>query len=307
MNILKQEYKRLKRHNINVVDLPVIDFLQENLNELFERSTLIILNTVDRAVQVYDFLREELGNRKVYLIHSRFTYDDRRAREEDITNARILVSTQVSEVSLDISYGNLITELAPIPSLIQRFGRVNRYGEWGTLGGNVYICRQESEKPYSYAEFIITDDILPELINGLRGCGEETYLKVVDKYYEELISETTDEIERACSYAERALDIHEFFYRLKTHSPEEIFGREPSYLAVPSCYLTRVKQLKQEMNSYKDYYKRKELLARLKSYFISVPEHIIERDGRWDDELNLYTVGFRHYIYSSQKGLVRRS
>ena len=41
----------------------------------------------------------------------------------------IFIATQVVEVSLDISYDVLITEIAPVDALVQRMGRVNRQGE----------------------------------------------------------------------------------------------------------------------------------------------------------------------------------
>jgi CRISPR-associated endonuclease/helicase Cas3 len=43
---------------------------------------------------------------------------------------RIVVSTQVVEAGVDLSARTLITELAPWPSLVQRFGRCNRRGEF---------------------------------------------------------------------------------------------------------------------------------------------------------------------------------
>lgn len=45
-----------------------------------------------------------------------------------------MVSTQVVEVSLDISFDRMITQCAPLDSLIQRFGRVNRRRNAQTIG-----------------------------------------------------------------------------------------------------------------------------------------------------------------------------
>ncbi len=46
---------------------------------------------------------------------------------------RIIVATQVVEAGVDVSAGCLITELAPWPSLVQRFGRCARYGANGRV------------------------------------------------------------------------------------------------------------------------------------------------------------------------------
>jgi CRISPR-associated endonuclease/helicase Cas3 len=64
----------------------------------------------------------------------------RRWREEFLSRSacqrgvdRIIVATQVVEAGVDISAGCLITELAPWPSLVQRFGRCARYGGSGKV------------------------------------------------------------------------------------------------------------------------------------------------------------------------------
>ncbi|MCR4404362.1 MAG: hypothetical protein NUW06_03595 [Candidatus Acetothermia bacterium] len=54
---------------------------------------------------------------------------------------RVLVATQVVEVSLDVSFDTIFTEIAPVDDLLQRFGRVNRYGEHPD-GVEVHVARR---------------------------------------------------------------------------------------------------------------------------------------------------------------------
>jgi CRISPR-associated endonuclease/helicase Cas3 len=102
--------------------------------------TLVILNRVRRAQDVTSalkklFEKEETPSR-ISVIHSRFRpYERRRLNDllrslpkEEAPN-HILVATQAVEAGVDISASTLVTELAPWSSLVQRFGRLNRYGE----------------------------------------------------------------------------------------------------------------------------------------------------------------------------------
>lgn len=105
--------------------------------------TLVVLNTVGRARDVYRTLvepavwREQRKDRPdVVLLHSRFRPPDRLANLERVLaplDARgpgqVVVSTQVLEAGVDMTCAVLVTELAPWPSMVQRFGRCNRYGE----------------------------------------------------------------------------------------------------------------------------------------------------------------------------------
>ena len=95
--------------------------------------TLVVLNRVNRAQEVYRFLRDAKVSvaADISLIHSRFRPGDR-AIQQDIlerTGDRIVIATQAIEAGVDISARLLITELAPWSSLVQRFGRCNRAGE----------------------------------------------------------------------------------------------------------------------------------------------------------------------------------
>ena len=106
-----------------------------------EGLTIVILNRVRRAQDVASYLKGLFQGEKqptgITLIHSRFRpYERRRLNEllktlsEEQNPNHILVATQAIEAGVDISASTLITELAPWSSLVQRFGRLNRYGEF---------------------------------------------------------------------------------------------------------------------------------------------------------------------------------
>jgi CRISPR-associated endonuclease/helicase Cas3 len=96
--------------------------------------TLVVVNRVGRAQQIYEqLLKQGRTGSDTALIHSRFREADRRKQEGILFGSgdRIVVATQAVEAGVDISARTLVTELAPWPSLVQRIGRCNRYGEFG--------------------------------------------------------------------------------------------------------------------------------------------------------------------------------
>jgi len=107
----------------------------------YGRITLVVCNTVKRACDTFDALRSAGRVDGIELVHSRFRPADRESwRERFLCRSacspdadRIVVATQVVEAGVDISAGCLITELAPWPSLVQRFGRCARYGGSGRV------------------------------------------------------------------------------------------------------------------------------------------------------------------------------
>lgn len=126
--------------------------------------TLAIVNTVERAQEVYRELnntrRISLDAEKV-LVHSRFRALDREKKQAAITSdvdssgpGMVVVATQAVEAGVDISARTLITELAPWPSMVQRFGRCNRKGE--DEQGDIYWVdmgeRNQDTAPYAPEE-----------------------------------------------------------------------------------------------------------------------------------------------------------
>jgi CRISPR-associated helicase Cas3/CRISPR-associated endonuclease Cas3-HD len=102
------------------------------------RRILVVKNTVQQAQTLARTLREQGYDVTYY--SSEFIRDHRREKEDEIRDLfgndsfesnesqRVLVSTQVCEISLDLSADLLLTEVAPIDALIQRAGRLHRDG-----------------------------------------------------------------------------------------------------------------------------------------------------------------------------------
>lgn len=104
--------------------------------------TLVVVNQVARAQGVAAELRKLLAApaAEVLLLHSRFRPAEREVLQAKLCaelppDGRIVVATQTVEAGVDISARILLTELAPWPSLVQRFGRCNRRGEWAVSDG----------------------------------------------------------------------------------------------------------------------------------------------------------------------------
>lgn len=176
-----------KRHWMKLLDkedekFPIADIVQQAKS----KRVLVLCNTVNYAIEVYQQLQECAGTDQVRLLHSRFIKKDRKRLEQDILafapndpNRKpahgIWVSTQIVEASLDIDFDVLYTEMCSIDSLLQRMGRVYR-NRWYDGNGkpNVYvICGGDVQKRcskiidpkiYEYAENAVKkyDDMLLE-------------------------------------------------------------------------------------------------------------------------------------------------
>lgn len=133
-----QQFLHQVRHILRWHDKPLEVMLPDIVKAIQDgKRVLVVANRVAQAQEIYRQLREQCPG--VHLLHSRFTRRDRVSRERVIIDAlkgkrddvpiQALVATQVVEVSLDVSFDTIFTEIALADDLLQRFGRVNRYGE----------------------------------------------------------------------------------------------------------------------------------------------------------------------------------
>ncbi len=139
------------------------------------KKILIVCNQVKRAQALFEHIADSYPDIPRMLIHSRYKREDRICLEQilkdkfDKSNeACIVVSTQVVEVSLDISFDVMITECAPIDAMIQRFGRINRKRTERTIGTykDIYIIQPPKDAnealPYNTDILQKSYDILPD-------------------------------------------------------------------------------------------------------------------------------------------------
>ena len=124
------------------------------------QRVLWVANVVDRAI----LLARDAESRGLPVLpyHSRYRYGDRLQRHGAVVRAFagergpgvVALTTQVCEVSLDISADLLVTDLAPIPALIQRLGRLNRRATPGAavLAAPALILEPAGPEPYTAVE-----------------------------------------------------------------------------------------------------------------------------------------------------------
>ena len=126
------DFQPVKRNiRVEAVDGDPVSLLQQLGNR---RRVLLVFNTVGMAVETYMRLKE-LGYSPV-LLHSRIVERERQRRLERMLEKNgggVFVTTQVVEAGVDVSFDVLITEAAPPDSLLQRAGRVARYGGEGDV------------------------------------------------------------------------------------------------------------------------------------------------------------------------------
>jgi len=222
LNGFRERKINLHRDYINK---QLIDFVKEgNIN--CDESSIIILNTIEKAQEIYRILHDKCGD-NVLLMHSLMTRGDKERIYEKLRNANsgvILVGTQAIEVGIDLSIDNLYTEISPIDSLIQRIGRVGRHSG----SANVYVFNVENELPYHKKLIENTKDILSD-IDKIDLNNIDKVTEVIDKVYTENVikelSERGDTLYlRSIEYLEQ---LHLFAY-----PPDE--GK---FLIRPSFYI----------------------------------------------------------------------
>ena len=179
-----EELEQFNRHTTHKLNdwSESLDIISDAIKK--DEKVLIVANRVKKAQEWYAELKQYYPETPILLLHSRFKRGDRNRKEKELLgiddlgnslnkfntsdSACIVVSTQVVEVSIDISFDLMVTETAPLDSMIQRFGRVNRKRNKGTIGKfkPVYVIKPTEDErealPYKVDILKKSYEILPD-------------------------------------------------------------------------------------------------------------------------------------------------
>jgi CRISPR-associated endonuclease/helicase Cas3 len=140
--------------------VPNNDPLPEIQKALGENGKVLwVCNTVRRVMDAAE--RAEALGLEPLIYHSRFKYEDRVKRHKAVVEAftsgnhqlALALCSQVAEMSLDLKGCTLlVTDLATVPAMIQRLGRLNRQAKAGDPTRPCIVIEPENHLPYTPAD-----------------------------------------------------------------------------------------------------------------------------------------------------------
>jgi CRISPR-associated endonuclease/helicase Cas3 len=149
---------------------------------------LWVVNRVAECQRLATLLEAALGV-KVLTYHSRFRLMDRKDVHAETVKAfqqrevpAIAVTTQVCEMSLDLDADVLISEVAPISSLVQRFGRANRKldGKPPDFRARLLTYQPEKALPYDKQELEAATTFLSEF--GSSDVSQRQFAEALERH-----------------------------------------------------------------------------------------------------------------------------
>ncbi len=317
-NSLIQEYKKRKRTRLEFHNNYLSDMVDEIFNLFVQnKKILIVFNTVSRAQETYTKLRQFLLSKNysldnIMLIHSRFTFIDRKILEKRIHSyPKIVVATQVIEVSLDIDYDVLFTEICYPDSIVQRAGRINRYGSLGNDGEGIVKMFlpdgwNEDKKKASlpYDERLINESI--ELLKDSSDLiqSEYDYIKLTNRFYDENWK-NSNEAEQRFNTIWKKLN---FIYRARLAEEEmiELLRTRSGILSVQAYSDTHYDIIMEKDKQIKDtdtVEQKQRIFRQIRGYGINVPLMRYIKFEKKLGELEKEYLFVKSY-YDSELGLI---
>ncbi len=187
---------RLRLHNRSDHPTGLREFVRLAVHRYRQepRSTLVVLNRRKTVRQLYALFRESVPDAPVLALSTDLTPLDRRKRIDRIRHLlaaeepAIVISTQLVEAGVDLSFSVVHRDLAPLDCIIQSCGRCNRHNEGEP--GRVYLWNlYDEEKGEAASQWRQVYDAAlieatVEALAGEREIGEDRFLPLTERYFQ---------------------------------------------------------------------------------------------------------------------------
>src|SRR5699024_4972328 len=264
------------RHRIHMKQQEIIRDVEYMEEMGSANKVLIIVNTVKKAVEMFECLNGE----NVHLLHSRFIQRDRALLEDEIKRFEasdengIWITTQLVEASIDIDFDILFTELSSIDSLLQRFGRCYRNRQLDHDKANIFIYTENVSGISTRKTSVYDQDIVYLTKKYLSEFNHKTIIesdkvKLVKKIYsKEELKDT--QFYKTFQDAVTKLDVVPD-YEYTNEDAQKILRGNNSKTVIPREIYDQIYDLFEQLEKEQDAKARSDLRREIEKYTLSVP------------------------------------
>ncbi|MCF7888739.1 MAG: CRISPR-associated helicase Cas3' [Victivallales bacterium] len=299
----KDYYNCLSRIRLNTENLNqqmAIDrfkeFILNEINNDREKSRLIILNTIQSSLDVYNYLNKYLKADELVYLSSSIIPKDRLniiSKIKSNPKKKIIVTTQLVEAGVDIDIDVVYRDLAPIDSIFQACGRCNRNNTGNTSEVKLIKLSKNNKNYYSYIYDSVLIDSTQKILLMSDNIEEKEFLEVSLDYYtkvkEYAIGSESDELlsklnsllyKKAFEKDEPGEEVFELINKFSVVSAFIELDEEAGEIYKEYCDI-----IKKEFNDpFEKRITLKEIHKKMAPYIINIPENKAKFSG-YDESL----------------------
>lgn len=278
--------------------------IEEEVEKVIGLSPLVMFNTRKKAAEFYGKISSLCKN--VAYLSTGITRGERLASINTLVNQKksmgrgkwpheIVVSTQVLEAGVDASFGRIWRELAPMDSIVQTMGRLDRGAEMGGSARITIFGKYESGNtlPYDSLDVKTTYEMLKEMCGDQLGAFKSDKLyEALEKYYDLTAtknSEAQEQKEKFENYVKKCQYEKVWDMVAKTmtsyntpiiipHNDEDWQAIHDKLKSVPTNELTREQKMKNARMRRDTYSKHSNMVAEFPESKICKIRHMLDEN-----------------------------
>jgi len=156
-----------------------------------DQSALIVVNTVQRSIDLYHYLHEA-GIEPLHYLSTNIVPAERLRRieqiKEDLKQGKhpVLISTQVVEAGVDLDFDMGFRDIGPLDSIIQVAGRINRENHPDKKFSSLYVVKFLHELGTSEAGLVydsLTISTVENILRSQESFNEPEYVDLIQHYF----------------------------------------------------------------------------------------------------------------------------